>query len=115
MPPEQSYAVAQALHQTRVREGWRPIGRKIGFTNRSIWPRYGVYEPIWGTVYDRTLIFAARSQATVSLAGLLAGDRSALACGGGIHQQERGPWPDISSPYCWPRNTPPVLACCRPC
>ena len=56
MPPEQSYAVARALHETRVREGWRPVGRKIGFTNRSIWPRYEVYEPIWGTVYDRTLI-----------------------------------------------------------
>jgi len=70
MPPEQSYAVARALHQTRVREGWRPIGRKIGFTNRSIWPRYGVYEPIWGTVYDRTLIESTNNQAAVALEGL---------------------------------------------
>ena len=65
MTPEQSYAAARTLHETRVREGWRPIGRKIGFTNRSIWPRYGVYEPIWGTVYDRTLIESAGDQATV--------------------------------------------------
>jgi 2-oxo-3-hexenedioate decarboxylase len=70
MTPEQSYAAARTLHETRVREGWRPIGRKIGFTNRSIWPRYGVYEPIWGTVYDRTLIESAGDQATVVLEGL---------------------------------------------
>ena len=67
MPPEQSYAAARALHAARVREGWRPVGRKIGFTNRSIWPRYGVYEPIWGTVYDRTLLFAKDDFSHVSL------------------------------------------------
>jgi 2-oxo-3-hexenedioate decarboxylase len=70
MPPEQSYAAARALHEARLREGWRAVGRKIGFTNRSIWPRYGVYEPIWGTVYDRTLIKAADNQAAVLLEGL---------------------------------------------
>src|ERR1044071_2268730 len=70
MPSEQSYAVAQALHQARVREGWRPIGRKIGFTNRSIWPRYGVYEPIWGTVYDRSALFARDDFCRVPLHGL---------------------------------------------
>ena len=55
---QQAYAAARELHQHRVACGWRPVGRKIGFTNRTIWPRYGVYEPIWGTVYDRTLIRA---------------------------------------------------------
>jgi len=48
----------------------KPLGRKIGFTNRNIWPKYGVYEPIWGTVYDRTLIQARDNRATVALAGL---------------------------------------------
>ncbi len=33
------------------RRGERPIGRKIGFTNRNIWAEYGVYAPIWGDVY----------------------------------------------------------------
>ena len=70
MPPEQSYAAARALHEKRVREGWRPLGRKIGFTNRSIWPRYGVYEPIWGTVYDRTVLFAKEDSCPVPLDGL---------------------------------------------
>ena len=70
MPQEQSYAAARALHAARVREGWRAVGRKIGFTNRSIWPRYGVYEPIWGTVYDRTLIFSKDNSCSISLDGL---------------------------------------------
>jgi len=67
----QAYAAARALHEHRLAQGWRSVGRKIGFTNRTIWPRYGVYEPIWGTVYDRTLIEARGNQATVPLAGLV--------------------------------------------
>ncbi|MCW5656552.1 MAG: hydratase [Burkholderiaceae bacterium] len=50
-----AYQVALAVRALRVARGERPVGYKIGFTNRTIWPRYGVYAPIWGTVYDRTL------------------------------------------------------------
>ena len=64
------YAAARALHEARLREGWRPVGRKIGFTNRRIWPLYGVFEPIWGWVYDRTLIHAQGDEAIVALSGL---------------------------------------------
>ena len=64
------YAAARALHQRRLAEGWKPLGRKIGFTNRSIWPHYGVFEPIWGTVYDRTLIRARENRAAVTLASI---------------------------------------------
>src|SRR5881396_1484196 len=65
------YEVARALHEHRVAAGWRPVGRKIGFTNRTIWPRYGVYEPIWGTVYDRTMSRAVQNRARVPLEGLV--------------------------------------------
>jgi 2-oxo-3-hexenedioate decarboxylase len=68
---EAGYAAARALHEHRVAAGWRRVGRKIGFTNRTIWPRYGVYEPIWGSVYDRTLIRAKDNRAVVRLAGLV--------------------------------------------
>jgi 2-oxo-3-hexenedioate decarboxylase len=71
LTPEAGYAAALALHKHRVALGWRPLGRKIGFTNRTIWPRYGVYEPIWGTVYDRTLFASAGQCAMVPLDGLL--------------------------------------------
>src|SRR5215471_7366979 len=69
--PNDGYAAAQALHAHRLAAGWHPVGRKIGFTNRTIWARYGIYEPIWGTVYDRTLIQSRDDQATVLLAGLV--------------------------------------------
>jgi 2-oxo-3-hexenedioate decarboxylase len=68
---ESGYSAARALHAYRLAQGWRPVGRKIGFTNRNIWPRYGVHEPIWGFVYDRTLISAPDNKAAVPLAGLV--------------------------------------------
>lgn len=71
LTPAQGYEAAGALHRHRVARGWKPIGRKIGFTNRGIWPRYGVYEPIWGTVYDRTLTRASGDRAVVPLQGLV--------------------------------------------
>jgi len=65
------YEAARRLHEHRVAAGWHAVGRKIGFTNRTIWPRYGVYEPIWGTVYDRTMVRAVDNRARVSLKGLV--------------------------------------------
>ena len=70
LTPEAGYAGARRLHQYRLGLGWKPVGRKIGFTNRTLWQRYGVHEPMWGMVYDRTLIRAENDRATVSLAGL---------------------------------------------
>jgi len=71
LAPETGYAAARKLHEHRLAQGWKPVGRKIGFTNRTIWPRYGVYEPIWGWVYDRTLVPAENNRATIPLAGLV--------------------------------------------
>jgi 2-oxo-3-hexenedioate decarboxylase len=33
-----------------------PVGRKIGFTNPQMWSIYGVREPIWGYVYNTTVV-----------------------------------------------------------
>ena len=52
---EDAYRVSAALDAMRQARGERPLGRKIGFTNRTIWPEYGVYAPIWGFVYDFTV------------------------------------------------------------
>jgi 2-keto-4-pentenoate hydratase len=71
LTPETGYAAARKLHAHRLSLGWQPVGRKIGFTNRGIWPRYGVYEPIWGTIYDKSLILSQGNKATVPLAGLV--------------------------------------------
>lgn len=50
-----AYAVAQILHEGHVKDGAVPVGRKIGFTNSDMWALYGVKEPIWAYVYDRTV------------------------------------------------------------
>jgi 2-keto-4-pentenoate hydratase len=65
------YIAARALHDHRLEKGWKAIGRKLGFTNRTLWDRYGVHEPMWGTVYDRTLIRATGDRAMVPLEGLV--------------------------------------------
>ena len=52
-----AYQNALAVRDLRIARGEVPRGFKIGFTNRNIWPRYNVYAPIWGTVYDTTLTF----------------------------------------------------------
>ena len=51
-----AYAVAQLVHEMRIKEGALPVGRKIGFTNPEMWPIYRVYEPIWGYIYDTTVV-----------------------------------------------------------
>lgn len=50
-----AYAVAQLIHGVRVSDGAAPVGRKIGFTNSDMWALYGVRDPIWAYVYDRTV------------------------------------------------------------
>jgi 2-keto-4-pentenoate hydratase len=67
---EAGYRAMRRLHQHRLTIGWKPVGRKIGFTNRTIWARYDVHQPIWGFVYDRTLIRAVDNRAEVALEGL---------------------------------------------
>jgi 2-oxo-3-hexenedioate decarboxylase len=52
---EQAYQVTAALRRIRQARGEKPIGRKIGFTNRTIWEEYRVYAPIWGDMYATTL------------------------------------------------------------
>jgi 2-keto-4-pentenoate hydratase len=68
---ETGYAAARLLHAHRLAQGWKLAGRKNGFTNRGLWERYGVDGPMWGAVYDRTLVFAQENKAVVSLAGLV--------------------------------------------
>lgn len=54
----QAYERALQVRALRIARGEKPRGYKVGFTNRTIWPRYGVYAPIWGTVWDTTLSFS---------------------------------------------------------
>jgi 2-oxo-3-hexenedioate decarboxylase len=51
----EAYRVAALVNNMRVARGYKPLGRKIGFTNRRMWDEYGVREPNWGYIYDRTM------------------------------------------------------------
>ena len=52
-----AYQQALAVRQLRQQRGEVPRGYKIGFTNRTIWPLYKVFAPIWGTVWAGGLAF----------------------------------------------------------
>jgi 2-keto-4-pentenoate hydratase len=67
---DDAYRVAATIRQMRETRGETPVGRKIGFTNRTIWAEYNVYEPIWGYVYNRTVHDLADLGETFSLRGL---------------------------------------------
>ena len=65
---EAGFAVADELRRLRLARGERPVGYKIGFTNRGIWDRYGVHAPIWGPVWASTVEHLQDSEFSVSLA-----------------------------------------------
>ncbi|HSB23569.1 MAG TPA: hydratase, partial [Burkholderiaceae bacterium] len=52
-----AYQAALAVRALRIARGEKPVGFKVGFTNRTIWERYRVFAPIWGTVWNTTLHF----------------------------------------------------------
>jgi 2-oxo-3-hexenedioate decarboxylase len=64
----QAYDVLAEIERRRAAQGWRAVGRKIGFTNRTIWARYGVYQPMWAHVYAHTVHFAPAGSASLPLA-----------------------------------------------
>ena len=65
------YAVLDDIETRRRAQGWTAVGRKIGFTNRTIWPRYGVYQPMWAHIWTRTVHFARDGKAALPLNGLV--------------------------------------------
>jgi 2-keto-4-pentenoate hydratase len=52
---DDAYRVTPLVRKMYEAGGAKVLGRKIGFTNRTIWEQYGVYAPIWGYVFDRTV------------------------------------------------------------
>lgn len=60
---DDAYRVTPLVRQMYEATGARVTGRKIGFTNRTIWAQYGVYAPIWGYVFDRSVQDLATTEA----------------------------------------------------
>ena len=67
---DEAERVAPLLRQKFIARGEMVTGRKIGFTNRTIWPEYGVYAPNWGYMTDRTVSDLAATTA-LPLAGFV--------------------------------------------
>jgi 2-keto-4-pentenoate hydratase len=102
------YEAARALHAHRLARGWTSVGRKIGFTNRTLWPRYGVFEPMWGTVYDRTLIDAPQGRARVPLAGLVNPRLEPEICFGLKHSPQPD---DVAGAIAWVAHSVEIVQC----
>ena len=71
MSVEAAYDVSAEILRLRRAHGERPVGRKIGFTNRNIWAEYCVSRPIWNYVYDSTVRYAHDDAGAQSLKGAL--------------------------------------------
>lgn len=60
---DEAYAVSAACCAMRMQHGPStrhtpqqfPVGRKIGFTNKSIWPEYNIDASNWGYMYSNTV------------------------------------------------------------
>ncbi|MEO5701863.1 MAG: hydratase [Casimicrobiaceae bacterium] len=68
---DSAYRVLERIEARRLEAGWQPVGRKIGFTNTTIWPRYGVYQPMWAHIWQHTVHRAPDGRATLSLQGFV--------------------------------------------
>lgn len=51
----EAYAIAGLVRERREERGETAIGRKIGFTNRSVWDAAGITGPIWNYMYAHTV------------------------------------------------------------
>ena len=68
-----AYQTALAVRDLRIARGEQVRGYKVGFTNRSIWQRYNVAAPIWGCMWNASVVFldaADSSQNDVALNAL---------------------------------------------
>jgi 2-oxo-3-hexenedioate decarboxylase len=65
---DDAYEVAGEVRRLREARGERVVGRKIGFTNTTMWDEYNVAAPIWGYVYDSTRHGLSEVVAPVELA-----------------------------------------------
>jgi len=66
-----AYEVLALINARREAQGWSSVGRKIGFTNRTIWERYGVYQPMWAPVWSTSVRFAVNGRAKLPLGGFV--------------------------------------------
>lgn len=67
---QEAYSVVTRTRDLRIELGEKPVGRKIGFTNKAIWRAKGISAPIWNYVFDRTVADFGEEGAVVDLRGM---------------------------------------------
>lgn len=67
---DEAYRIASRVADLRQALGQTPVGRKIGFTNRSIWAGLGIDAPIWNFVFDATVQDAVAGTGRIALSGM---------------------------------------------
>lgn len=69
------YDIGKNILDARIAQGEVPVGRKIGFTNRTIWTKYGITEPIdrpiWAPMFDTTVRYTKDNHGMQSLNGAM--------------------------------------------
>jgi 2-keto-4-pentenoate hydratase len=69
------YDIARRILDIRIAQGETPVGRKIGFTNRRLWPQYvgdeQITAPIWAPMFDTTVRYAENNHGVQSLKGAM--------------------------------------------
>ncbi len=53
--------------EMRIVRGEQPVGMKIGFTNRNIWPMYNVSHPVWAPVFRETVVHSPTNEFDIRL------------------------------------------------
>jgi 2-oxo-3-hexenedioate decarboxylase len=64
---ETAYRISRRIRDIRTNEGEQVVGRKLGFTNRTIWDEYDVHAPIWGYMYNTTFRDVSAAEIRFSL------------------------------------------------
>ena len=65
----EAYDIAARIRILRERRGESVVGRKIGFTNTTIWRTYGVSGPMWNYMFNSTVSDLLAVGGTLDLCG----------------------------------------------
>lgn len=72
---DDAYGIARRIYDVRIAEGEVPVGRKIGFVNRVLWPKEEasptIHAPIWTPLFNTTVIEAQDNVATLNIRGAM--------------------------------------------
>ncbi len=78
---DEAYEVGTEIARRRLQQGWTFNGWKVGFTNREIWSRWGLNQPVVAPVYRETVFAVTSDGATLApspTVSVPAGRRAAL-------------------------------------